>query len=149
NADGKAEIVAVANDNCGLGPQRGVFVFGDANDNWVATRQIWNEHSYHITNINDDATVPRIEQNNWLFPADKPFNNYRQNVLIGRSPLSVPDLTASYLRIENATDCSSRQIAVRIGNGGANVVPQGVPVSFYSGDPATGGSLLGTVHTTV
>jgi len=55
DADGNAEIVAVANNNCGFGPQRGVYVFGDANDNWVTTRRIWNQHTYHITNVRDDG----------------------------------------------------------------------------------------------
>jgi hypothetical protein len=76
DGDGNAEILGVANDNCGLGVQRGVFVWGDPNDQWVLTRPMWNQHTYHITNVNVDGTIPAIEQNNWEVPG---FNNFRLN----------------------------------------------------------------------
>ncbi|MEE9391634.1 MAG: FG-GAP-like repeat-containing protein [Planctomycetota bacterium] len=146
DADGNAEIIAVANNNCGFGPQRGIFVFGDPTDNWVATRQIWNQHSYHITNVNDDGTIPLIEDNNWLTPAGMPFNNYRQNVLTtASSALAASDLTASFLRFGCAAQPS---VTARMGNGGAVVAGAGLPMSFYDGDPNAGGVLLGTVPTT-
>jgi hypothetical protein len=76
DGDNRAEILAVANNNCGFGPQRGVYVYGDAADSWVLTRQIWNQHTYHITNVNPDATIPVLEENNWLVSG---LNNYRLN----------------------------------------------------------------------
>ena len=98
DADANAEIVAVANDNCGFGPQRGVFVYGASQDNWVPTRQIWNQHSYHVTNIEDDGTIPQFESKSWRFPLGNPLNNYRQNVLTSASPTAAPDVTASFIR---------------------------------------------------
>lgn len=76
DGDNHAEILAVANNNCGIGPQQGVYVYGDAADSWVPTRQIWNQHTYHITNVNPDGTIPVVEDNNWLVPG---LNNYRLN----------------------------------------------------------------------
>jgi len=76
DADGHAEIVTTANNNCGYGPQRGIYVFADAGSGWVPTRKIWNQHSYHITNINEDGSIPRHEAINWLFPG---LNNFRLN----------------------------------------------------------------------
>jgi len=76
DGDDRAEILAVANNNCGYGPQRGVYVYGDADDAWVLTRQIWNQHTYHITNVNPDGTIPISEANNWLEPG---LNNFRLN----------------------------------------------------------------------
>lgn len=144
DGDGNAEIVAVANDNCGYGPQRGVYVFGGAHDSWVTTRKIWNQHAYHITNINDDGTVPAVEANNW-----ESFNNYRQNVQTGISVFAAPDLTVSVLRID-ARDCpDTAGLVARIGNGGANVAAAPVNVSFYLGDPNVGGLLLGVAQTSV
>lgn len=50
--DGSAEIVAVSGaDTYG---RNGIIVIGDANDTWVPTREISNQHTYHITNGNDD-----------------------------------------------------------------------------------------------
>lgn len=141
DGDGNAEIVTVANDFCGFGPQRGVFVFGDASDSWVSTRKIWNQHTYHITNINDDGTIPAMEANNW-----QTFNNYRQNLQTVGSMFAAPDLTASYLRIEPGSDTVT--LTARIGNGGAVQVGPGMLIAFYDGNPAAGGVLLGTVQTT-
>jgi hypothetical protein len=76
DADGHAEIVAVANNNCGYGPQRGVYVFGDPAGGWVPTRRIWNEHTYHITNVAADGSIPAVELNNWDQPG---LNNFRLN----------------------------------------------------------------------
>ena len=76
DGDDRAEILAVANNNCGFGPQRGVYLYGDADDAWVLTRQIWNQHTYHITNVNPDGTIPTVEENNWLVPG---LNNFRLN----------------------------------------------------------------------
>ena len=141
DADGNAEIVAVANNNCGYGPQRGVYVFGDANDNWVATRRIWNQHTYHITNIEDDSSIPAVEANNWAT-----FNNYRQNVQNQGSVLAAPDLTASFLRFDPSGCPDAVTILARVGNGGANVAAAPVNVAFYNA--SAGGTLLGVVQTT-
>ncbi len=74
DGDGHAEIVATANTNCDRGPQQGIFVFGS--QDWVSTRKIWNQHTYHITNVTEDGAIPRIEENNWQVPG---LNNYRLN----------------------------------------------------------------------
>ncbi len=147
DADGNAEIVAVANNNCSIGPQRGVYVFGDRNDNWVATRQIWNQHTYHITNINADGTIPVVEANNWQTEG---LNNYRLNEFLPGegSSTDAPDLIPSFVR-QDQTNCPvSVNLTARVGNGGALTAPSGVNISFYQGDPTTGGTLLGVVPTT-
>ena len=139
DADGNAELVAVANNVSGYGPQQGIYVYGSANDCWVSTRQIWNQHTYHITNINDDGTIPQHEPNNW-----ETYNNYRQNVQTVGSQFAAPDLTASYLRVTPESGAVS--LTARIGNGGSQVASQ-VSVAFYEGDPKSGGVLLGTTRT--
>jgi hypothetical protein len=133
----------VANNNCGYGTQRGIFMYGDASDSWVSTRKIWNQHTYHITNINDDGTIPAVEANNWAT-----YNNYRQNVQTQGSALATPDLTASFIRFGTADCPNAVSIIARIGNGGSNVAAAPIPVAFYQGDPNAGGTLLGVVNTT-
>ena len=144
--DGNAEIV-VCSDNLfgGTVVDTGIYVIEDANDTWVPTRRIWNQHSYHITNVNEDATIPVVEQNNWLYPAAHPYNSYRQNVPTEGSVFDAPDLTACYVRVVQAGD--SVLLTARIGNGGAILAGAGIPVSFYEGDPGSGGIVLGTVFT--
>ena len=86
DADGNSELVVTANVcvwSCEAEPgwtgpaRRGIKVYGDAELNWVRTRTVWNQHVYHVTNINDDGTIPSPESNNWQVPG---LNNFRQNV---------------------------------------------------------------------
>ncbi|MCL4820131.1 MAG: VCBS repeat-containing protein [Vicinamibacteria bacterium] len=141
DADGRAEIVSVAN-LFDLNTERaGVYVFKDAADQWVPTRRLWNQHSYHVTNIGDDGRVPRREQPSWLT-----YNSYRQNHLIEGCVFAQADLLPAYVRkVESG---SGTTVTARVGNKGGSLAGPGIPVSFYSGDPRAGGTLLGTVATT-
>lgn len=60
-----------------------------------------------------------------------------------------PDLNASLIRKNDALFPASSELIARIGNGGGVFVPPGVYVSFYNGDPAAGGTLIGTTQTTI
>ncbi|HSO19958.1 MAG TPA: hypothetical protein VLT88_10890, partial [Desulfosarcina sp.] len=44
--------------------QQGVRVFG-MDGYWGPARSLWNQHTYHITNINPDLTVPAAEPDSW------------------------------------------------------------------------------------
>ncbi len=141
--DNKSEIVVVSNDlRHMMNPTypaalNGIVVFGDANDTWVNTRKIWNQHSYHITNVNDNASIPQYETNNWSI-----YNNYRQNQLL--NPFEVFDISSSYLRVNTSSFPGSVSITARIGNSGALAIGNSFFVAFYDGDPGAGGVLIGT-----
>ena len=70
--DNNAEIVVVS--DAFYGGKVGIQVYGDLNDTWVNTRKIWNQHAYHITNVNDDGTIPQFMAKNW-----ERYNSFRQN----------------------------------------------------------------------
>jgi len=53
DADGHAEILV---PHAGQG--YALSMYEDALDSWAPTRQVWNQHGYNITNINDDLSVP-------------------------------------------------------------------------------------------
>ncbi|HEX3128889.1 MAG TPA: CARDB domain-containing protein, partial [Thermoanaerobaculia bacterium] len=143
DADGNAEIVAIANTLAGFGPQTGVYVIGDAADSWVPTRTLWNQHTYHVGNVNDDGSIPRREEPSW-----RTHNTYRLNLRTEGNPFAAPDLTASRIVVDLANPGVEVPVTVRIGNGGKIFAPAGVAVVFYNGDPSAGGTLLGTVATT-
>ncbi|MCB1045441.1 MAG: hypothetical protein KDC35_21035 [Acidobacteria bacterium] len=135
--DGSAEIIAISNSALGFANEAnftrtGVTVFEDAERRWGAARSLMNQHAYSVTNINDDGSIPRIPEPNWLVPE---FNHFRVN-----SPLptqyglnAAADLTASYLRLDHQNCPTSVNLKARIGNGGAVNAPAGVTVTFYSG----------------
>ena len=74
DGDGHADLLAVRNDFFETSPS-GIRAFRDANNSWVSARGIWNQHTYHVTNVNDDGSIPRAEQNSW-----QAHNTYRANV---------------------------------------------------------------------
>lgn len=144
DADGKADIVVISNDyssiTCEGIKTRGLRVYGDESGNWVRTRRIWNQHAYHVTNVEEDGTIPTSEVKNWTVPR---LNNFRQNVQ-PQGEFSAPDLIVSLL----ARCTSGYELVARVRNIGQASVPAGVVVGFYEEDPAAGGTQLGTGLTT-
>ena len=145
--DGHAEIVLVTNNYAFQEPDRiggvtGLRVLEDANNSWMPTRSIWNQHSYHINNINDDGTIPRVEKPSWLM-----HNTYRLNTFADRDPRSTPDLSVSSLKlIENTDDTLS--LFVRVGNGGSDKLRSATKVVFYDGNPEQNATVLGEQNIT-
>ena len=136
--DGQADIIAVSNSyssfNCAGVKTAGVRVFGDSAGNWVRTRRVWNQHSYHVTNVNEDGTIPSPEPINHIQPR---LNNFRQNV----QPLgefSAPDLVVTVAAVCDP----DYALVARVTNLGEASAPAGIPVNFYLGDPAAGGALI-------
>jgi len=144
--DNHADIVVASNSNfqsgsCNPQMEVGIRVYQDKNNNWPNTRKIWNQHSYHITNINDDGTVPAVEPNSW-----EVHNTYRaQPVLSGGSTTGIPDLTIGRLLIIDNGVNQPVTLQVRIGNAGLAPSTANLPLTFYAGDPANNGTELGTV----
>ncbi len=99
-------------------------------DKWVNTRSVWNEHNYHVTNVNLDGTLPYPEPSSW---APGQSNSYRQNVQ-GLGTFSAPDLSICEVKVD-MTACQSASkatVTATIYNGGALVVKAGVSVNFYA-----------------
>ncbi|MEM7435423.1 MAG: VCBS repeat-containing protein [Myxococcota bacterium] len=156
DADGNSEFVVPANDDqigrdkCDeawpdepVAGTHGLFAFGDLNDKWVRTRQVWNQHSYHVTNIDASGEVPVTEADNWATPG---LNNYRQNVQ-GAGVFNAPDLSVAGLSVNTSSCPASIGIQAQIANTGSLGVGAGVPVGFYQGVPPDG-ALLGFDETT-
>jgi hypothetical protein len=148
DGDDQAEIVLVGNDmwwGCSgaMGPSTGptgLRVIGSKGGNWVRTRRIWNQHTYHVTNINDDATVPAKELPNWKQPK---LNNFRQNV----QPGGLFDAPNAVVELEGSCSMPAA-LRARVRNLGVASLPPGVVVGFYEGDPAGMSSKIGTGKTT-
>jgi hypothetical protein len=66
DGDGSAEVILISSDAGGAVDPPVVQVVGDAQDRWVPARRIWNQHSYHVTNVHEDGTIPQVEPKHWL-----------------------------------------------------------------------------------
>ena len=84
NGDGRAEIVATgllnSSQEVGYG---GIHVFGSPS-NWSPARPVWNQYMYHVTNVNEDLTIPRFCFDKATVFTDangtvrRPYNNFLQ-----------------------------------------------------------------------
>ena len=157
DADGHADIVVSADSGgsehgvCPNAPEEdtgapfqgyigGIFVYHGPKGGWQPTRNVWNQHSYHITNINDDLTVPAEESDNW-----KSFNSYRQNAALGGDArFALPDASARAapgIDQPQQTDCDvAWTLRALLCNRGASPLPGGTPASFYRSDPRLAGT---------
>ena len=108
----------------------GVFALGDPNDRWVRTRPIWNQFTYHVTNVGDFGQIPMTEADNWSEPG---LNNYRQNVQ-GAGVFNAPNLTVTLEAVALCGGASVRLSAV-VTNEGSRGVPAGVSVEFLETMP--------------
>jgi hypothetical protein len=156
DGDGNSEIVIVANDRTASlrtqclaadtewdGARRGLFVYGDARDQWMRTRRVWNQHTYHVTNVETSGVIPRVEVDNWTVPG---LNDYRQNVQ-GEGVYNAPDLKVLGLEVMLSACPTSVRLRARVSNEGSLGVAAGVPVAFYRGTVADAAALIGVVST--
>lgn len=145
-----------------LNPNSGAFelssgfvILRDPEDRWAPSRPVWNQHAYHVTNVTDDARIPRTSEIalNWLEPG---LNNFRQNTQGELGVLQLADLTVVLAQIDEL--ClgmgGDTELTSRVCNRGTNPVSDGVTVEYLEhadptaqpGDP--GAVSLCTVETT-
>jgi hypothetical protein len=85
--DGSAEIIVVSSDSFygdDLSPT--VQVIRDVEDRWIQARRIWNQHTYHVTNVREDGTIPQVEPHHWEL-----LNTFRTNAQIENGGLCMPE----------------------------------------------------------
>jgi uncharacterized membrane protein len=79
DGDGVADVV--------LAGREGIFVISHVG-HWANSRPMWNQHNYHVTNINDDWSTPVNPPNSWEVhntyrtqtPEQNPAPSYRVEV---------------------------------------------------------------------
>jgi hypothetical protein len=116
----------------------GIRVYSDANDKWVRSRTIWNQHPYAVTHVNEDGTVPKTSawKNNW---DDPKLNNFRQNVPGNANGLATGDATAGP---SDQFSCSpaGAGLSAPVCNRGSDPIGAGLSVGFYvNGTKVCGG----------
>ncbi len=157
--DGKSEIV-VGSNNYGNHPEcdwwgtgvgqntigtNGIRVFESSDNSWVRTRRIWNQHTYHVTNVNEDGSIPQFEEHNW-----ESYNNYRVNIQ-GKGVFNAPNFIVERVLVERE-DCPQLKfkIKIKVANIGSISVNAGVPISIYKGFlNQVNRELIGVIATTV
>jgi hypothetical protein len=88
DGDQHAEIILGHNKLVG-GPRVGITVIGDADDSWVDAGQVWNQHAFHISHIEDDGSVPAYVDP-WT-----DHNSFRAGRFEGLPTYGLPDLVVT------------------------------------------------------
>ena len=85
--DGSAEMLVVSNAAWwpGTPVEFTVRAVRDVQDRWVQGRRIWNQHTYHVTNVREDGTIPQVEPQHW-----KLLNTFRTQAQIENGGLCKP-----------------------------------------------------------
>ena len=137
--DGNAEIVFGTSNESGFCSENldaeyntGIEVWGDASDYWVSARRIWNQHSYHITNVLEGGGIPLVEPESWKPYNGRLYNTYRSNP---RNYNTAPDLSPTAMQF-SSPDAACGQlsslldITVQIENRGDLIVGPSLVVAF-------------------
>ncbi|MEM1011590.1 MAG: fibro-slime domain-containing protein [Planctomycetota bacterium] len=127
----------------------GLYIIDNASGSWAPTAAIWNQNSYHVTNVNQVAPgepgygqVPVVEQPSW-----ETHNSYRLNTqprLVPGVGIPAPDLIPSFARIDRVENT----VTIRIGNGGSASAPAGTPIAVFDGQPGPGATQIAVALTT-
>ena len=136
DADGRTDIITTSSGKtdaaeCQDLPNQplGIVAYEDSYGRWVRTRRIWNQHTYHVTNINEDGSVPQYEQANWLNPR---LNTYRANTQPD-DMFNAPNLKAGDLRYSQDCEKGIHTLQATVKNEGS-LSSRPVWVSFYIRD---------------
>ena len=76
----------MSNYGNGAGNGATVSVTRDAMDRWIPARRIWNQYSYHVTNVREDGTIPPVMKKSW-----ENLNTFRVNSQISTEGDCIPD----------------------------------------------------------
>lgn len=132
DADGQTEVVIECGTNGS--PDFGKVVAYEAVGlPGIASRRVWNQHAYFNTNINDDLSVPRYQQNPHIIGDSLKMNTFLNQFFNPTFPS--PDGLLSIQQVDCVGD--SLDILIKLCNPGDKLLPATMPVSFYRGNPQT------------
>ncbi|HOT13928.1 MAG TPA: Ig-like domain-containing protein [Bacteroidales bacterium] len=138
--DNRAEIIASCTE--------GIRVYRDNRTPWISARKVFNQRAYNYVNINNDLTVPKVQQKNHLVPY---LNNYLTQLYridqSGDKYFPGPDFTVEVEDVTSDVDISSSCpdkviIRLKICNRGDALANYTIPMSFYQNDPRNAGAIF-------
>lgn len=134
DADGQTEIVIQCGSSDYASTGNGTVVAYEAvGTPGIASRRVWNQHAYFNTNINDDLSVPRFQQNPHIIGDSLRMNSFLNQFFNPTFPS--PD---GVLTLQNVVcDQDSLEISISLCNPGDNLLPPQTPISAYRGNPQT------------
>lgn len=144
--DGEAEILVNGYEDENNIELR-IYCFESAPPPWAPARSVWNQYGYHVTNVNDDLTIPRQQQNqaahlegheNCLRPTcPAPYNAFLAQATY-RTQEGCVQFPAVDLAIEIiGMDCTpdSLEVCVEVQRLGSRPVTDTIGIAIYPSNP--------------
>ncbi|MCT4645847.1 MAG: Ig-like domain-containing protein, partial [Carboxylicivirga sp.] len=152
--DGQAEIVITSQyeEDPSKSPKHGwISVYRSADAPWVAARETWNQHGYFVTNIEDDLSIPVLQQDFVSPYFNDDFNTAFNQFLVQTTYLTYEaqptfatgDLTTENVEFELSKCPTHHEVhfTLTFENNGSWKIPRNTPVSYYDGDPYQPGAV--------
>ena len=127
DGDGETEIVVPQGGGHHGDEWGGLYVLGSGGDPWLGDRQVWNQHAWTLTNVQDDLRLPYPAVPNWPFS-----NTFRSGDLSASAGGALPDALPSIQVCDDECPEGEIGVQVRLGNGGMAPMRAGVPVTVYT-----------------
>jgi hypothetical protein len=163
DGDGAAEICVTCSTSATAAAGRDLLqydagevrVYESANRPWLPARKVWNQHGYFVVNVNDNLTIPQVQQSHHLVFAqdtpckqgpNRPLNTFMSQApyldVVGCPAFPTPNLAFVPFNEAKLIDYTpftclddSIQVTFKYLNRGTATIDGTVRISFYQGDP--------------
>ncbi len=147
NLDGHADIVCGCGDWSSLAD---AVALTGINNNWAASRSVYNQYSYFSVNVNDDLTIPSQQQNHAHDSLGELNSFLNQAPILNTEGQKMchtitGDVSVSLSNARLSANCQTIAVDIEICNISERktwIMHEGTPYAFYDGDPKQGGSLI-------
>ncbi|HCH66335.1 MAG TPA: hypothetical protein DFR83_26260 [Deltaproteobacteria bacterium] len=130
--DDSAELVLLGN--------YGLRILGDRLNGWADAGEVWNQHSFSLTNINPDLTVPTYSAGNW--PEYNTFRSGETRANRGQASGRVDLQSELVHRCEVECDRGMVQLTLRLANAGMADAGDVITAALYAESDAGARTLL-------
>ena len=169
DGDGATEICVscASNDNTNINnnantPFGHIRMYKSSLEPWVSARKVWNQYAYFNVNVNDDLTIPQVQQKHHLVFSEnvcgtgenRALNSFlnQSAILDSKGCKTYPSADVAFVAnpsLLNVTPpvCPDKDFVVSfsLANIGNLDLNGDFPITFYSGDPRQAGAVkLGT-----
>lgn len=133
DGDGEAEIIVPhsLHPSYSSSAVYGITVLGDKDHSWREGPRIWNQHAFHMTNVEPDGSIPASAALNW-----DSYNNFRSGDLVaGTVEVQQPDLIAWLDDVCALCEPGVLRVWGRPGNQGWGDISDPFEISLYAETP--------------
>ncbi len=143
DGDGQVNIVCACGSSNGADAGK-VKAFNSNTNQWVSSRKVMNQHTYCVVNINDNLSIPPLQQNHGAIRKLNGFLMQSPIYDLNWNSTCIP-LADMKITIDSVVYCKKKdsvELILTLCNIGIKTTSSPVYVSVYNGNPLSGGTLI-------